>query len=348
MSRPIQPTGTSRPSSTRCSASAAKRSAITRSLGSSRRALGLPGPAAKLAAAALAVAALRGGGTSGGGATSGSGARGGGTRSGRLGHLGEDVAGVRDVLGVAQRLPDGVIPGGEEGEAHRAADQDRVGDPQEAIDHRDLVGDLGAAEDRDERPGRPLQHAHERAHLAFEQAPGGVGQQVRHAGGARVGAVGGAEGVVDVDVREFSQGAREVGVVAGLPRLEADVLEDQQLTVAQPLGERAHVLAHDVRGERDAGAGQQLAQARGHGRERETGNAPALGAVQVGDQHEPCAAGAQLFDRRQRRADAGVVGDLDRPLGADGERDVEVHAHQHLPAPHLQIVESPHACPLPA
>ena len=65
------------------------------------------------------------------------------------------------------------------------------------------------------------------------RAPGGVGQQVRHAGGARVGAVGGAERVIDVDVREFSQGARQGRGRCGSPALEADVFEDQQLTVAQ-------------------------------------------------------------------------------------------------------------------
>ena len=42
----------------------------------------------------------------------------------------------------------------EEAEAHRAADQDPVGDLEEAVDHADLVGDLGAAEDDDQRPRR--------------------------------------------------------------------------------------------------------------------------------------------------------------------------------------------------
>ena len=36
-------------------------------------------------------------------------------------------------------------------EAHRAADQQRVGDVEEAVDQRDLVGDLGAAEHHHER-----------------------------------------------------------------------------------------------------------------------------------------------------------------------------------------------------
>ena len=39
-------------------------------------------------------------------------------------------------------------------EAHRAADQDRVGQLEEALDHAELVGHLGAAEDGDQRPRR--------------------------------------------------------------------------------------------------------------------------------------------------------------------------------------------------
>ena len=39
----------------------------------------------------------------------------------------------------------------EEREAHRAADQDRVGALEERVEHADLVGHLRAADDRDER-----------------------------------------------------------------------------------------------------------------------------------------------------------------------------------------------------
>ena len=87
-------------------------------------------------------------------------------------------------------------------EAHRAADQDRVGGLEEALDHADLVGHLGAAEDDDERPPRVVADRGQLAHLALEQQPGVAGQEVGDPLGARVGAVGGAEGVVDVEVGE--------------------------------------------------------------------------------------------------------------------------------------------------
>jgi hypothetical protein len=56
-------------------------------------------------------------------------------------------------------------------------------------------------------------------------------------------------------------------------------------------------------------------------------------------EHERGAALAQPLDRRQRCADARVVGDP--PLLV--ERDVEVHAHEHaLAALELEVLERPH------
>ena len=104
---------------------------------------------------------------------------------------------------------------------------------EEAVDHGDLVGHLGAAEHRHQRARRVLEDPVERLDLAFQQPPGGARQQVRDALGARVRAVGGAERVVDVDVGQLRQRARELGVVVGLARLEADVLEQQDLAVAR-------------------------------------------------------------------------------------------------------------------
>ena len=96
------------------------------------------------------------------------------------GDLGEHVPGVRDVLSVAQRLADRVALGGEEREAHRAADQDRVGDLQEAVDDGDLVGDLGAADHGDQRARGVLEDAAQRLHLALR-----AGARRRSAAGAR-------------------------------------------------------------------------------------------------------------------------------------------------------------------
>ena len=56
-----------------------------------------------------------------------------------------------DALLLDQRVADRDPLGAEEAEAHRAADQDPVGDLEEAVDHPELVADLGAAEDDDQR-----------------------------------------------------------------------------------------------------------------------------------------------------------------------------------------------------
>ena len=57
-----------------------------------------------------------------------------------------------EALLLAQRVADVVALRLEEREAHRAADEDPVGAGQERLEHADLVGHLGAADDGDERP----------------------------------------------------------------------------------------------------------------------------------------------------------------------------------------------------
>jgi hypothetical protein len=58
----------------------------------------------------------------------------------------------------------------------------------------------------------------------------------------------------------------------------------------------------------------------------------------VGRKQQPRAAPAQRLDGRQRRADAGVVGDP-----AILERDVEVDAQQDATALDVEVVERPHS-----
>ena len=63
------------------------------------------------------------------------------------------------------------------------------------------------------------------AHLAFEQQPGVAGQQVGDPLRRSVGAMRGAEGVVDVELRQPRKRGGERRVVLGLAGLEAAVLE---------------------------------------------------------------------------------------------------------------------------
>ena len=96
--------------------------------------------------------------------------------------------------------------------------------------------------------------------------------------------------------------------------------------------------------ERHVGAGQ-LGQPVGGGPQRQLGLA-VLGPAQVRHQHDPGAPAAQLLDRRDRRADAGVVGDR-----AIVQRHIEVDPDKHPLAieiaevgqgPHEQLLDELH------
>ncbi len=82
---------------------------------------------------------------------------------------------------------------------------------------------------------RVLEQAGEVADLALHEQARVGRQDLRHADGGGVGAVRRAEGVVDVDVAVAGQRGGEVRVVGLLLRVEAEVLEEQQLTRLQAL-----------------------------------------------------------------------------------------------------------------
>ena len=72
-----------------------------------------------------------------------------------------------------ERLADRHAARLEERVGHRAADEQAVDLAEQILDHLDLVGDLGAAEDRDERPLRRLERVAEILQLLLHQQPGG-------------------------------------------------------------------------------------------------------------------------------------------------------------------------------
>jgi len=219
---------------------------------------------------------------------------------------------------LALRVADLVALGGEEREAHGAADQHRVGALQEGVEDADLVGHLRPADDRDERAAGIGQQPGERLDLALQQPARGLALHVvGDALGRSMRAVRGAEGVVDVDaVGQARERAGELGVVRGLAGLEAHVLQQQRVAVAQRARRRLDLVADDTGRQRDA-------EVLGDGRQRQRRVRRALGPPEVGDEHEPRARRAQLVERRRRGADARVVGDA-----AAVERDVEVDADE--------------------
>ena len=161
--------------------------------------------------------------------------------------------------------PTALAARGDERVAHRAADEDGVGELEEALDDADLVGHLRAAENRDERALGGAEDPRERRDLALEQQPGGGARDVVHdALGGRVRAVGGAEGVVDVGVGERGEARRQRGVVRRLAGLVADVLEHDDV----PVGHVAEVRRERHRGRPAASRG---ARRQGAGTARDRG-----------------------------------------------------------------------------
>ena len=186
---------------------------------------------------------------------------------------------------------------------HLAADEHRVGPAAEVAQDAELVLDLRAAGDEHERPLDLAEQAAEMLELGEQQESGVGRQQVRDGLGRGVRAMRRAERVVDVEVAAVGELAREALVVRRLARVEARVLE--------------HV---------DALVRQELSQPRRDRRHR------VLRAVLLrlrpaemrADAHLRRALLEQELERRQRGADAGVVGDA--PVL---ERHVEVGADEH-------------------
>ena len=114
-----------------------------------------------------------------------------------------------------------------------------------------------------------------------------------------------------------------LGLVLGrLAGIEAHVLDDQDLAVAQRLGLGLGVLAHDIGGNLDVEV-RELGELLGSRGDRVLGIDLALGAAQVGAHDDAGAGLRELGDHGQRGADAAVVGD-----GRAVERHVEIGADQ--------------------
>ena len=113
-----------------------------------------------------------------------------------------------------QRLPERATARAQEGVRHRAAEEQAVEPRQQVLDGLDLVLDLGAAEDREERRFGIGEQSLEPGHLGGEETPGGARlHPFGHAHDRRVSAMRGAERIVDVELGESRELRRELGIV---------------------------------------------------------------------------------------------------------------------------------------
>ena len=118
--------------------------------------------------------------------------------------------------------------------SHRAANQDRVRLFQQPVNDLDLVRNLRAAENDDERAGRLLQFVAEELQFAFHQQAGGalaaaLGHDAGHAFGRGMRAMGRAERVVHINVGDLRQLLGKRRVVLLLLVVIADVLQQQHV-----------------------------------------------------------------------------------------------------------------------
>ena len=246
--------------------------------------------------------------------------------------LGHHFLTIVDLLVVHQGLADVVALGGQEGEGHAAADDQGVHLLQQVVDHVQLVGDLGTAQDGHEgtlRIGQSL--AHDGNFLLHQVAADG-GQVIRHTGGGGVGTVGRTERVVDENIRQGSQLLAQLRVVLGLALLKAGVLQQHDLALLQGSGLGLGILACHVGGHDDLLA-QQLAQPGGNHLQAQLRLPLALGLAHVGAQDDLGVMCDQIPDGGQRSHDPLVRGD-NTVLGGN----VEIAAAQHALTGYVNVL----------
>ena len=163
-----------------------------------------------------------------------------------------------------QRGADRVAERGEEGVRHAAADDQGIDLLHQVGDDADLIGDLGAAEDRDEGSLRVFQRAADVFEFLLDQETADSGQIIGNAGGGGVGAMRRAERVVDIDLSKRSELLGKFGVVFGLFRMETDVFEQEDFAFLEIGGKALRAFADDVLRHLDRTA-EQFAQTHGNG-----------------------------------------------------------------------------------
>ncbi len=202
----------------------------------------------------------------------------------------------------------------EERVRHRSADDQRRHALEERFDDGDLVADFRATEYGHVGLVRGFNDLAERRDLLLEEesAPS-ITEQLGDTVNARVSAVNGAEGVVDVHVRKFGELAAKPFVVLLLLRMKAEVLE--QTCVARPQigNDFLGGIADAILGKRNVLA-EELRQAHARRVRASISASGPLRAAESDWRDDACAALEGVLDGRKRLANARVVGD--RPPSA--------------------------------
>ncbi len=151
---------------------------------------------------------------------------------------------------------------------------------QQCLDDAELVADLGATEHGHERMPRRVEQSREHFDLSEQEPPAGRREPAGRADNRCVRPVRRTERFVDVGVAELAQSVGEDRVVLRLPRLEAQVLEEHDLTRSAACDQLRHAGADNGRREGNLHA-EQLRQACRDGRQRVLGINRALRPSEV-------------------------------------------------------------------
>ena len=162
----------------------------------------------------------------------------------------EDLFRLPDLSLFHQRPPDRDPPRLQKGVSHPAADRDGVHMLKKILNDADLVGNLRPAEHREERPLRLRHQFAQRPQLFLDQKTDPLlGHMTDHADRRGMRPVGGAEGVVDVDLRQLGEGSRKIRIVGLFLRMESEVLQQDDIPVPEIGGELPHRATGAILGE---------------------------------------------------------------------------------------------------
>ena len=225
----------------------------------------------------------------------------------------------------------------QKGVGDAAADEQMVRQGRKIAQQFEFAGNLGAADDGEQRPLRLAHGAADGVEFPREQRAGAcLGGVPRDAGSARLGAVGGAESVHDEDVAKRGVTRREFIAVGFLASVHAHILQQADRGLGQGGAKGFKRVLKIILHERhiEAEQSRQMCGDRRQGKLPLCGDRYALGrpAEMRHEQHLPGADRPRRLDSRQRRADTAVVDDL-----AVAQGHVEVFPDQHALAGQVEL-----------
>src|SRR6185437_6862034 len=240
--------------------------------------------------------------------------------------------GVGEVL-LAQRLADIHALGEQEGVGHPPADNEDIDLVHEITEEVELGRDLGAPDNRRKGPRRIAEREIERLELSLHRPSRMRGQAMGEALGCRMRAVGGGEGVVDIEIAQLGELGDMGRIVLLLALVKAGVLQQQNVAVLHPGDRVGGGLADAVVREGDRPP-DDVADRAGNGLERIGLVRPALGPAKVRQKNDLAAFVGDLRDGWRDPLDTGRVGHP-AVLG----RHVEIDAQENALSGDFGVVE---------